>query len=141
MRKTFIILATIPFGMIGLVGGLLLTNSFFSFTAFLGLISLMGIIINNAIVLIDRIEIEQVDHGLSPYRAILQATGARFRPILLTTFTTSFGMLPLWFGGGAMWEPMAIGIIFGLFFATAITLLFVPVLYKLLYRIPVEFAA
>lgn len=134
-RKTIIILSTIPLGFIGLVSGLLIAQSNFSFTAFLGLISLAGIIINNAIVLIDRIEIEQQDHGLSAYQAILQATKERFRPILLTTFTTSFGMLPLWFGGGAMWEPMAIGIIFGLFFATVITLLFVPVMYKLLYKV------
>ena len=135
VRKTIIIISTIPFGLIGLVAGLLIAQSFFSFTAFLGLISLAGIIINNAIVLVDRIEIEQVENKLSPYDSILQATGERFRPILLTTFTTSFGMLPLWISGGEMWRPMAIGIIFGLFFATIITLLFVPVMYKLLYKV------
>jgi len=135
LRKTIIILSTIPFGLIGLVAGLLIAKSFFSFTAFLGLISLAGIIINNAIVLIDRIEIEQIENKLLPYNAIIQATTERFRPILLTTFTTSFGMLPLWISGGEMWRPMAIGIIFGLFFATVITLLFVPVMYKLLYKV------
>lgn len=134
VRKTAIILSTIPLGLIGLVAGLLIARSFFSFTAFLGLISLAGIIINNAIVLLDRIEIEQSEKGLSPYKAIIQAASERFRPILLTTFTTSFGLLPLWIGGGEMWRPMAIGIIFGLFFATVITLLFVPVMYRLLYR-------
>ncbi|KAA3620446.1 MAG: AcrB/AcrD/AcrF family protein [Calditrichaeota bacterium] len=137
VRKTTIILSTIPFGLIGLVGGLLLAQSYFSFTAFLGLISLAGIIINNAIVLIDRIELEQSHHGHTPYKAIIQAANERFRPILLTTFTTSFGMLPLWFGGGDMWRPMAIGIIFGLFFATVITLLFVPVMYKIFYRVQI----
>ena len=138
IRKTIIILATIPFGVIGLVGGLLITRSFFSFTAFLGLISLVGIIINNAIVLIDRIEIEQNQNNLSPYQSIIRATTERFRPILLTTFTTSFGMLPLWFGGGLMWQPMAIGIIFGLFFATIITLFLVPVMYKLLFKVKIN---
>ncbi len=135
IRKTTIILSTIPFGLIGLVAGLLIAQSFFSFTAFLGLISLAGIIINNAIVLIGRIETEQIETGLSPYKAIVQAANERFRPILLTTFTTSFGLLPLWVSGGEMWRPMAIGIIFGLFFATVITLLFVPVMYKLLYKV------
>ncbi len=138
VRKTIIILSTIPLGLIGLVAGLLFTHSFFSFTAFLGLISLAGIIINNAIVLIDRIEIEQTEKGLSPYKAIIQAANERFRPIILTTLTTSLGLLPLWISGGEMWQPMAIGIIFGLFFATVITLLFVPVMYRLLYKVKID---
>lgn len=62
----------------------------------------------------------------------------RLRPILLTTATTSLGLIPLWLGGGLMWEPMAISIIFGLLFSTALTLLFVPVLYKLLFKVSVE---
>jgi multidrug efflux pump subunit AcrB len=135
IRKATIILTTIPFGIIGVVAGLLLTGSFFSFTAFLGIISLAGIIINNAIVLIDRINIEQEENNQSPYDSIINAAYERFRPILLTTFTTSFGLIPLWVGGGDMWRPMAIGIIFGLLFATVITLLFVPLMYKLLYRV------
>lgn len=135
MRKTFIVISTIPLGLIGVVGGLLLAGSNMSFTGFLGIISLAGIIINNAIVLIDRIQIEIDELGRKPYDAITQAANERFRPILLTTFTTSLGLIPLWIGGGAMWRPMAIGIIFGLLFATVITLLFVPILYKLMYGI------
>ncbi len=135
IRKMSIVLITIPLGIIGVVGGLLLTNSYFSFTAFLGVISLAGIVINNAIVLIDRIQLEITEFKRQPGEAITKAANERFRPILLTTFTTSLGLIPLWIGGGAMWEPMAIGIIFGLLFATVITLLFVPIMYKILFRV------
>jgi len=134
-RKTTIVLLTIPLGLIGIVAGLFFTGSFFSFTAFLGLISLAGILINNGIVLLDRIDIELKDTERSQIDSLIQAANERFRPILLTTFTTSLGLIPLWIGGGAMWEPMAIGIIFGLLFATIITLLFVPIMYKLLFKI------
>lgn len=135
IRKTLIVLLTVPLGIIGVVAGLLFVGSNFSFTAFLGVISLAGIVINNAIVLIDRIQIEIIDNKREPSEAITSAANERFRPIILTTFTTSLGLIPLWLGGGAMWEPMAIGIIFGLLFATIITLLFVPIAYKLLYKV------
>ena len=101
----------------------------------LGVISLFGIVINNAIVLIDRIQIEIDQNGLSPQRAIVQAAQTRLRPILLTTATTILGLLPLWLGGGPMWEPMAIAIIFGLGFATLLTLGVVPTLYALFFRV------
>ncbi len=133
MRRTFIVLSTIPLGLIGIVAGMLLTGTNFSFTGFLGMIALIGIVINNGIVLIDRIDVERRE-GLDVRGAIVAASRSRFRPILLTTFTTSFGLLPLWFGGGAMWEPMAVGIIFGLLFATCITLVFVPTMYRLMFR-------
>jgi multidrug efflux pump subunit AcrB len=103
--------------------------------AVLGVISLAGIVINNAIVLIDRINMEIEDFGRSPYEAIVEAAQQRFRPILLTTFTTTLGLIPLYLGGGLMWEPMAVAIMVGLLFATIITLLFVPVLYKILFRV------
>ncbi len=134
-RKTFIVLSTIPLGVIGVVLGLLAFNSYFGFMAFLGLISLAGIVINNAIVLIDRIKIERDENGLPAFEAIIEAAQQRFRPILLTTFTTTLGLIPLYLGGGLMWEPMAIAIMVGLLFATVITLLFVPALYKVLFRI------
>lgn len=137
-RKTSIVLGAIPLGIIGVVLGLFLFKSYFGFFAFLGIISLAGIIINNAIVLIDRMEIEQEEFGRRPWEAIIAASLQRFRPILLTTFTTTLGLIPLYLGGGAMWEPMAIGIIVGLLFGTVITLLFVPVMYKLLYRVKTE---
>ena len=131
-RKTFIVLSTIPLGLIGVIAGLLVFRSFFGFFAFLGLISLAGIVINNAIVLIDRIQIELNQSGRASIEAIVAAAQQRFRPILLTTCTTTLGLIPLYLGGGLMWEPMAVAIMVGLLFATVITLLFVPVLYKIL---------
>ncbi|WP_197473928.1 efflux RND transporter permease subunit, partial [Oleiphilus sp. HI0066] len=105
------------------------------FMTLLGVISLAGIVINNAIVLLERIELEINDNGLAPYDAIVMAGKRRLRPILLTTATTVLGMLPLYFGGGLMWEPMAVAIIAGLLFSTILTLILVPVLYETLYRV------
>ena len=135
VRRTAIVLLTIPLGLIGVVVGLLVMESYFGFMTLLGIIALAGIIINNAIVLIDRIRIEIDDNGLDPPQAILEAAQGRFRPILLTTATTVAGLLPLWFGGGPMWEPMAIAIIFGLLGATILTLGVVPILYSLLFGV------
>lgn len=133
-RKMSMVLMTIPLGLIGVILGLLILKSYFGFFAFLGVISLAGIIINNAIVLLDRIEIEQHAgrHGLA---AIQEAGKQRFRPILLTTFTTILGLIPLYLGGGIMWEPLAVSIMFGLLFGTVITLLLIPVLYSLMFRV------
>ncbi len=131
-RKMTIVVLTIPLGIIGVIIGLLILRSYFGFFAFLGVISLAGIIINNAIVLIDRIEIESTK-GVSLIEAVREACLQRFRPILLTTFTTVLGMIPLYMGGGIMWEPLAAAIMFGLLFGTIVTLLFVPVAYVILY--------
>jgi multidrug efflux pump subunit AcrB len=135
IRRPIIILLTIPLGVIGVTIGLLVARSSFGFMAFLGIIALAGIVINNAIVLIDRIEIESRQRGLEPRCAIIEAAQRRLRPILLTTATTVCGLVPLWLGGGPMWEPMAIAIIFGLLFATLLTLGLVPVLYALFFRV------
>ena len=135
VRRPIIILTTIPLGLIGVSFGLLVANSSFGFFTILGLISLSGIIINNAIVLLDRIAIEINDFGRAPAEAVVYAAQQRLRPILLTTATTVLGMTPLLWGGTAMFMPMAITIIFGLAFATALTLLVVPVLYTLFFRV------
>lgn len=136
IRRPVIILATIPLGLIGVTFGLLVANSTFGFFTILGIISLSGIIINNAIVLLDRIAIEINEFGRSELDATITACQQRLRPILLTTATTVLGMTPLLWGGSAMFKPMAITIIFGLAFATALTLLVVPVLYAILFRVP-----
>lgn len=133
IRKASIILLTIPLAIVGVAGGLLGTGSVFSFTAFLGIISLAGIIINDAIVLVDKIGSE-IGSGMPLLESIKKAANDRFSPILLTTLTTSCGMIPLWTGGGILWQPMAISMIFGLTFATVILLIFVPVIYKVLYK-------
>ena len=105
----------------------------------LGVISLAGIVINNAIVLIDRINIELEEEGKDLPIAILDAAKQRMRPILVTTVTTVGGMLPLWISHDPMFETLAIAVIFGLAFATVITLLFVPVLYAILYRVKYQY--
>ncbi len=135
IRRPIIILTTIPLGLIGVTIGLLVARSSIGFFTFLGIIALSGIIINNAIVLIDRIKIEIEELGKPPQEAIIAACLQRLRPILLTTATTVLGMMPLWWGGTAMFEPMAITLIFGLLFATLLTLLVVPVLYSLLFGV------
>jgi multidrug efflux pump subunit AcrB len=134
-RKMAIVLSTIPLGIIGVVFGLLIFNSYFGFMAFLGIISLAGIVINNAIVLLDRINIELTKYKRSQQDAVITACIQRFRPILLTTFTTTFGLIPLYLGGGIMWEPMAVAIMAGLLFATLITLVFIPSIYSLLFKV------
>ena len=141
IRKSSIVLITIPLGLIGVVAGLLITGASFGFFTFLGLISLAGIVINNAIVLLDRIKLEIEENGLEPSAAVIEAAQQRVRPILLTTATTIGGMIPLWLSGGPMFETMAIAILFGLLFATVITLLLVPILYSVLYRTQKEPAA
>jgi len=134
-RKMTMIVLTIPLGVIGMVLGLLIFNVPFGFMAFLGVISLAGIVINNAIVLVDRIEIEENELKRKPQDAIIVAALQRFRPIILATFTTVLGLLPLYFGGGAIWEPMAVTIMVGLLFGTVVTLLFIPAFYSVLYKV------
>ncbi len=135
LRRPVIILATIPLALIGVFIGLLITGGSLGFMTFLGIISLAGIVINNAIVLLDRIRIEQDENGLEANRAIIEASQRRLRPIILTTATTIGGMIPLWFGGGPLFSTMAVAIIFGLLFATILTLGFVPLLYSLFFRV------
>ena len=135
LRRPLIILITIPLGVIGVVIGLLVMRSYFGFMTLLGIVSLAGIVINNAIVLLDRIEVEIRDNGLTPQQAIIESTQRRLRPIVLTTVTTVGGLVPLYLGGGIMYQPMAVAIMFGLVFATILTLGVVPVLYSLFFRV------
>jgi multidrug efflux pump subunit AcrB len=133
-RKAAIVLMTIPLGLIGMSWGLSLTGVAFGFFTILGIISLAGIIINNAIILIDQIGIEE-NAGTEPREAISRASTQRLRPILLTTATTCGGMLPLALAP-SMFQTMAVTLIFGMLVGTAITLLLVPAVYSLLFRVP-----
>ena len=135
IRKTIMVAATIPLGIIGVVIGLLIFQEPFGFMPFLGVISLAGIVINNAIVLIDRIQIEESEIKRPIQDAIIAACLQRFRPILLATFTTVLGLIPLYISGGEMWEGMAISIMIGLLFGTVITLLFIPSFYSILFKV------
>lgn len=134
-RKMTMVISTVPLGVIGVVIGLLTFGEPFGFMPFLGVISLCGIIINNAIVLIDRIEIEQKELKRKVEDSVIAACLQRFRPIMLATFTTVLGLLPLYLSGGEMWEGMAVSIMIGLLFGTIITLLFIPSFYSILYKV------
>ena len=129
IRRPVIILMTIPLTLIGAAAGLLLTGAYLSFTAVLGIFSLAGIIVNNGIVLIDRIDSERAT-GLDVHDSIINASVSRMRPILMTTLTTVLGLIPLMLFGGALWYPMSIVIIFGLAVSSIFTLGFVPALYS-----------
>ncbi|OEU66610.1 MAG: acriflavin resistance protein [Desulfovibrio sp. S3730MH75] len=132
-RRPLIILLTLPPMMCGITPGMLLTNSPFGFMPMLGMISLLGIIVNNAIMLIDRIEIQR-GKGIELADSIVLASLERARPIIMTATTTVIGMIPLSLQGGEMWRPMANCIMSGLMFATVITLILCPVLYSVFFR-------
>ncbi|MEM1296605.1 MAG: efflux RND transporter permease subunit, partial [Verrucomicrobiota bacterium] len=133
IRRFLIIIFTIPPMMIGVVPGLLLTGSSFGFMTLLGLLALMGIIVNNAILMLDETNL-QLESGKLLMDAVVDAAKSRLRPILMTTFTTIIGLTPLALGGGGMWSSMANAMIFGLAFATALTLLLCPILFFLFFR-------
>ncbi|MEM7383678.1 MAG: efflux RND transporter permease subunit, partial [Verrucomicrobiota bacterium] len=133
LRRFAIILITLPPMLIGVVPGLLLTGSSFGFMTMLGMIALLGIIVNNAILLIDETNF-QLDAGRELIEAIVEAARSRLRPILMTTATTIIGLTPLAISGGGMWSSMAWAMIFGLAFATALTLLLCPALFALFFR-------
>ncbi len=129
----FLILFTVPLACAGSVYGLFITGASVSVVVFIGLIMLAGIVVNNAIVLIDRIN-QLREAGAHKQDAIFDAAVSRLRPILMTTLTTTLGLLPMAFGvgeGAEIRTPMAITVIFGLGFATLLTLFFIPVLYSL----------
>ena len=130
-RRTLLTFVTIPLILVGIPFGLLATGQPLSFFGTLGIISLAGIIINNAIVLIDQIDIERADLALR--EAIVAASQKRLRPILLTSATTVLGLAPMAIAGGALWQPMAVLMMSGLAVASLLTLLFVPACYFLLF--------
>jgi len=134
--QPLIIYIAIPFAAIGMIWALLLSGNTFSFTAFVGLISLVGIVINNSIILVDYTNKLRAQ-GKPIVDALKTAGEVRFTPIILTTLTTIGGILPLTLGGGTMWEPMGWTLIGGLAVSTMLTLIVVPVLYRILVRRPV----
>ncbi|MGF1894667.1 efflux RND transporter permease subunit, partial [Vibrio campbellii] len=132
LRKPLVIWLTVPLSIIGVSIGLLSTNIPFSFTAFLGLLSLSGMILKNGIVLLDQINIE-LRSGKDKYLAVYDSAISRVRPVSMAAVTTILGMLPLVFD--AFFGSMAITIMAGLGFATILTLVVVPVLFAIFYRI------
>jgi CzcA family heavy metal efflux pump len=133
LRNPFIILLSVPFSVVGVALGIELSGLPVSMPVWLGMIMLAGIVVNNAIVLVEYIEIMR-ERGANVREAILQAAQLRLRPILMTTLTTVVGMLPLAIGlgeGSEMLRPLAVTIVAGLSFSMLVSLLLVPVLYEL----------
>jgi HAE1 family hydrophobic/amphiphilic exporter-1 len=134
--QPFVILFTIPLGLIGVVWALFLTSTTISVVAMIGVIMLTGIVVNNAIVLIDAVNRAR-QRGLDKHAAILSAARARLRPIVITTVSTILGLVPMamGFGDGAeVRTPMAITVIGGMTVSTLLTLVVIPVVYSLLVR-------
>ncbi len=132
LRHPLIIWLTVPLAVIGVGVGLGLTGQPFNFMAILGFLSLIGLLIKNAIVLLDEIDIQR-RAGLAPYEAILVAAVSRARPVAMAAATTVLGMLPLLFD--PFYTAMAITIMAGLSFATVLTLIVIPVLYAVFFRV------
>ena len=133
MKKTAIIFFCVPLAIIGVTLGLLVTNQPFGFMSLLGLLSLTGMLIKNAIVLIDQIGIES-ESGKGAYEAIVDSGVSRLIPVMMAALTTILGMAPLL--QDAFFIAMAVTIMFGLGFATVLTLIVVPVLYAIFFRVP-----
>lgn len=131
-RRPLIILLCLPMSVIGIVPGLLITGQPFSFIAIVGVIGLSGMIIKNAIVLLDEIQVRLKD-AQSPYHAVLNATVSRVRPVIMASLTTILGMIPLL--TDPMYASMAVAIISGLLIGTLVTLVFVPILYSVFFGV------
>jgi multidrug efflux pump subunit AcrB len=127
-----LVFVTAPLGLIGATGALIVSNRPFGFVALLGLIALAGMIMRNTVILVDQID-RDIETGHGRHRAIIDATVRRARPVILTALAAILGMIPL--AGSIFWGPMAITIMGGLFVATALTLLVVPALYALWFRV------
>jgi len=132
MGKMTLTLLTAPLGLIGVVLAMLLTNSAMGFVAYLGVLALFGMIIRNSVILIDQIK-KHEEAGEKPMDAIIDSAVLRFRPIMLTASAAILGMLPLM--RSIFWGPMAVAIAGGLIVATVLTLLVLPVMYAVAYRV------
>ena len=132
VRQPLIILLTVPLAIIGITAGLLSMNVAFGFMGLLGALSLVGLLIKNAIVLIEEIDM-QIETGKERYTAILDSSVSRMRPVMMAASTTILGMAPLL--SDVFFLDMAVVIMFGLGFASVLTLIVVPVLYAIFFNI------
>ncbi|PSF14206.1 efflux RND transporter permease subunit [Marinobacter shengliensis] len=135
-RRVGVILLTVPLATVGIFPGLVLSGSPFGFQSLLGVIALVGIVVNNAIVLLDVMD-RELERGRAIRDAVRTAVERRTRPILLTTATTVAGLLPLAFSSSTLWPPMAWAIISGLLASTVLTLLVIPSVCTKLIKLPV----
>jgi multidrug efflux pump subunit AcrB len=130
--RLFLVLSAVPFGLIGVVSALVISRKPLGFVALLGIIALVGFIVRNSVILVDQIQTE-IAHGRPTWDAIVEATAHRFRPILLTAAAAILGMIPI--APTVFWGPMAFAIMGGLAIATVLTLIFVPALYVVMFRV------
>jgi multidrug efflux pump subunit AcrB len=136
LRNPMVIMLSVPFAAIGVAIGIRLVGLPLSVPVWLGMIMLAGIVVNNAIIMVEYIE-SLHDQGMVRMQALIEAAKTRLRPILMTTLTTVVGMLPLALGlgeGAEMLQPLAISIVSGLIFSMFVTLLLVPIIYRLFHR-------
>jgi len=129
--RLLLVMSVVPLGLIGVVGALFIFNRPLGFVAILGILSLMGLIAKNAVILIEQIESER-RKGQPVWDAVVNATVSRFRPIMLTAISTILGMIPI--APTIFWGPMAFAIMGGLLVATLLTLVFLPTLYVTFFR-------
>ena len=133
-RPPIIIFLTIPFVVIGMTIGLLSTGAAFGFVALLGAMSLSGMMIKNAVVLLDQVKIN-TEEGMSKYEAVVEAALSRLRPVVLAAATTVLGVIPLI--QDVFWIGLAVTIMAGLTFGTLLTMILVPVFYTTFYKVPI----
>ncbi len=134
-RQPIIVLTTVPLSFVGVIAGMWMCQFPFSLATFIGLVSLAGVVVNDAIVVVDFTN-QALARGRTLNEAVVEAAVHRLRPVILTTLTTIGGLLPLLLnlsGGAEFWQPLTGAVIFGLAFATVLTLLLIPVLYQLVY--------
>ena len=134
-KKPVIILCCIPLLLIGVVFGMLISGKPFGFTAIVGVLGLIGMIIKNGIVLMDEITL-QIAEGVEPFKALLDSSSSRFRPVVMASMTTILGMIPLLVDD--LFGSLAVTIMSGLFVGTRITLWIIPVLYSLFFKIKIK---
>jgi HAE1 family hydrophobic/amphiphilic exporter-1 len=137
-RQAGIVMMAVPLSFIGVVIGMWACDFPFSLASFIGLVSLTGIVVNDAIVLVDFTN-QARRRGLPLREAIVESGVNRLRPVLLTTFATIGGLLPLLLnisGGAEFWQPLTAAVVFGLAFATVLTLIVIPVCYSVAYSVP-----
>ena len=131
-NRLFLVLSVVPMGLVGIVAALLLFYQPLGFVAILGILSLLGMIARNAVILIEQIDFE-LAQGLDVWNAVIEASVSRFRPIMLTAVSTVLGLIPI--AVTIFWGPMAIAVMGGLLVATILTLIFLPALYVAWFRI------
>jgi len=131
-NRLFLVLSVVPMGLVGTVAALLLFYQPLGFVAILGILSLLGMIARNAVILIEQIDFE-LAQGVDVWNAVIEASVSRFRPIMLTAISTVLGLIPI--AVTIFWGPMAIAVMGGLLVATVLTLIFLPALYVAWFRI------